>query len=225
MVALRRPDGEESGFEPWPPALHGTDTPVHGTVALMYAVGPEPFLLVPDGGSGTRQLLERALAGWAAAVGPPVPLGEAGTSLRWARRLLDLAARGLGGSPSPSAAIHGLGRSAPPLHCLDHLPALILLEDEALIRTLIGRRLAPLQAAAPQRRDRLAETLLCWLECRGSAPEVARRLGIHPQTVRYRVRHLNELFGDGLTEPQTRYELELALRGRALLASLSDGHA
>lgn len=213
----------------------------------MYAVGPEPYLLLPDGGSGTRQLLERAVAGWAAAVGPPVPLAEAGTSLRWARRLLDLAARGLGGMHS--AANHGLGASmsesrghrsvsskaaiapngrppaAPLLHCLDHLPALILLEDEALIRTLIGRRLAPLQAAAPQRRARLAETLLCWLECRGSAPEVARRLGIHPQTVRYRVRHLNELFGDGLTEPQTRYELELALRGRALLMSLSDGHA
>jgi hypothetical protein len=42
--------------------------------------------------------------------------------------------------------------------------------------------------------------------------------------VRYRVRHLNELFGDGLTDPQIRYELELALRGRALLMSLSDGH-
>lgn len=207
MVALRRPDGEESGFDPWPPALHGTE-------ALMYTVGPEPFLLVPDGGSGTRLLLERTLAGWAAAIGPPVPLADAGTSLRWARRLLDLAARGLGRAPA-----------APLLHCLDHLPALILLADEALIRALIGRRLAPLQAAAPQRRDRLAETLLCWLECRGSAPEVARRLGIHPQTVRYRVRHLNELFGDGLTEPQTRYELELALRGRALLAALADGHA
>jgi len=225
MVALRRPDGEESGFEPWPPALHGAE-------ALMYAVGPEPFLLVPDGGSSTRQLLERALAGWTAAVGPPVPLAEAGTSLRWSRRLLDLAARGFGdthpttvhGVGAPTTTRHGRAPAAPLLHCLDHLPALILLEDEALIRTLIDRRLAPLQAAAPQRRDRLAETLLCWLECRGSAPEVARRLGIHPQTVRYRVRHLNELFGDGLTEPQTRYELELALRGRALLASLSNGH-
>jgi DNA-binding PucR family transcriptional regulator len=48
---------------------------------------------------------------------------------------------------------------------------------------------------------------------------VARRLGVHPQTVRYRLRRLEELFGDALTETESRYELELALRGRTLLES------
>jgi hypothetical protein len=234
VIALRRPDGDESGVEPWPPAVPGTD-------ALVYAVGPEPFLLVPDSGPGTRLMLARALSGWAAAVGPPVALTDAGISLRWARRLLELGVRGLGAArgaqpkPQPKAQPQpkpqprvGIGQKpaavkAPALllNCLDHLPALILLEDEILMRTLISRRLAPLQTAAQPQRDRLAETLLSWLECRGSAPEVARRLGVHPQTVRYRLRHLEELFGDALSEPEMRYELELALRGRALLAGLA----
>ena len=235
LIALRRPERDESGVEPWSPALYGTD-------ALRYTTGPEPFLLVPDAGPGTRLLLERALSGWAtagwvAAVGPPVPLTEAGISLRWARRLLGLGTRGLGARAvggANGAGANGVAMTATAtarssdaratvLHCLDHLPTLILLEDEALVRTLIGRRLGPLQTAAAHQRDRLAETLLAWLECRGSAPEVARRLGVHPQTVRYRVRQLNELFGAALTEPETRYELELALRGRALLSVLTPG--
>jgi DNA-binding PucR family transcriptional regulator len=35
---------------------------------------------------------------------------------------------------------------------------------------------------------------------------------VHPQTVRYRVRQLRELFGEALEEPDGRFELALALR-------------
>jgi DNA-binding PucR family transcriptional regulator len=52
---------------------------------------------------------------------------------------------------------------------------------------------------------------------------VARRLGVHPQTVRYRLRQLEELFGDALNAPDARFELELALRGRALLPAVEPG--
>jgi DNA-binding PucR family transcriptional regulator len=41
---------------------------------------------------------------------------------------------------------------------------------------------------------------------------------VHPQTIRYRVRRLEELFGDRLYDPDTRLELELALRARRLIA-------
>jgi len=37
-------------------------------------------------------------------------------------------------------------------------------------------------------------------------------LEVHPQTVRYRVRRLRELFGDALEDPEQRFELGLALR-------------
>ena len=35
---------------------------------------------------------------------------------------------------------------------------------------------------------------------------------MHPQTVRYRVKQLRELFGDALEDPEARFELGLALR-------------
>ncbi len=42
--------------------------------------------------------------------------------------------------------------------------------------------------------------------------QVAQRLGIHPQTARYRLARLRELFGDALDDPEARFWLELALR-------------
>ena len=35
---------------------------------------------------------------------------------------------------------------------------------------------------------------------------------MHPQTVRYRVKQLRELFGDRLEDPEARFELGLALQ-------------
>jgi hypothetical protein len=35
---------------------------------------------------------------------------------------------------------------------------------------------------------------------------------VHPQTVRYRMSRLRELFGSALDDPDGRFELELALR-------------
>ena len=40
----------------------------------------------------------------------------------------------------------------------------------------------------------------------------AAELGVHPQTVRYRLRQLRELFGTRLEDPDARFELSLALR-------------
>ncbi|MEK8169603.1 helix-turn-helix domain-containing protein [Streptomyces sp. M19] len=41
-------------------------------------------------------------------------------------------------------------------------------------------------------------------------------LKVHPQTVRYRLRQIEKLFGPGLRDPRIRFELEMALRGRRL---------
>jgi DNA-binding PucR family transcriptional regulator len=45
---------------------------------------------------------------------------------------------------------------------------------------------------------------------------MAAELHLHPQTVRYRVARMRELLGDALDDPDARFELELALRARAL---------
>ena len=61
-------------------------------------------------------------------------------------------------------------------------------------------------------RDKLVETLRAWLDEPGQVSRVAERLHVHPQTVRYRMAQLRELFGERLDDPDARFELALALR-------------
>ncbi|GII02837.1 PucR family transcriptional regulator [Planobispora takensis] len=164
---------------------------------------PNPCLIVPDpNGPGQAQTLEVGLRGWKAAVGPAVPLSAAATSLRWAREALELSRRGV------LTEERGLVR------CSDHMATLIVFKDEELVNALAEVRLAPLAHLRPSQQDRLAETLLAWLRHGRGAGEVAARLHVHPQTVRYRLRQLEELYGDQLADPDIRFELEIVLRAR-----------
>ncbi|WP_307827473.1 helix-turn-helix domain-containing protein [Planomonospora sp. ID82291] len=164
---------------------------------------PNPCLIVPDpGGPGRAQTLEAGLRGWKAAIGPAVPLSAAATSLRWARETLELGRRGV------LSGTRGLVR------CSDHMATLVVFRDEELVDALAEVRLAPLAHLRPSQQDRLAETLLAWLRHGRGAGEVAARLHVHPQTVRYRLRQLEELYGDQLADPDVRFELEIVLRAR-----------
>ncbi|MGG2463210.1 helix-turn-helix domain-containing protein [Streptomyces sp. RGM 3693] len=167
-----------------------------------------PRLVVPDPEApGRRELLARAAAGWSGAIGPAVPLLDAGKSLRWAASAVDLMERGL----LPAGEL---------LQCTEHTEALVLLPPGELIEDLTRRRLAPLDDCGPTHGRRLAETLLAWLETRGGAPEIAARLGVHPQTVRYRLRQIRELWGNDVDDPDRRFELELVLRAQRLRGKL-----
>ncbi|MEU5877196.1 helix-turn-helix domain-containing protein [Spirillospora sp. NPDC047279] len=166
-----------------------------------------PSLIVPDpDGPGRAKLVDRALSGSVAVVGPTVPLTEAARSIQWARKTLGLAERGV------IEASSGVIRS------VEHMSTLILFQDEELITSLARLRLSPLSHLRSSQQDRLAETLLAWLQSGRNANEVAMRLHVHPQTVRYRLRQLEELFGDQLLDPDLRFDLEIVLRARALLS-------
>lgn len=56
------------------------------------------------------------------------------------------------------------------------------------------------------------DTLRVYLECWGDAAEAARRQGVHPNTLRYRVRKLVELSGLDLDDPDERFVTELQVR-------------
>jgi hypothetical protein len=183
-------------------------TPVVGHDVLLDMEWEQPRIVVPDPDAGGRiELLRRAMAGWAGAIGPLVPLAEAAKSLRWASVAVRLMDRGL----LPSEQL---------LHCADRTEALLLLPPQELVEDLARQRLAPLATCGPTRSRRLAETLLAWLETRGGAPEIADRLGVHPQTVRYRLRQIRELWGDEVEDPDRRFELELVLRAQRLRGEL-----
>jgi DNA-binding PucR family transcriptional regulator len=96
----------------------------------------------------------------------------------------------------------------------EHLAALLLGRDRELAGELAVRALAPLDGLPEGRRVRLVETLAAWLEHDRQPTPTAAELHLHPQTVRYRVRQLRELFGDALDDPDRRFELTLALRVR-----------
>lgn len=160
----------------------------------------EPALIVPDPESPAQvRLMVNSLRRYRVAVGPAVPPAAAGDSLRWARRALDLARRGI-------IAADGV------IWCDEHLATLTIFQDEALLAAVAERRLSPLAGVRENQREPLADTLLSWLQHNMNANAVAADLHLHPQTVRRRLRALDRLFGDRIHDSDTRFELEIALR-------------
>jgi hypothetical protein len=98
-----------------------------------------------------------------------------------------------------------------PVFTDEHLDAIIVHRDGQLLDALRRQVLGPLDRAAPSSRARLSETLAAWLRHMGDRQAIATELHVHPQTVRYRLGRLNELFGDQLDDPATRSRLTLAL--------------
>ncbi|MFF0204400.1 helix-turn-helix domain-containing protein [Streptomyces sp. NPDC005017] len=75
---------------------------------------------------------------------------------------------------------------------------------------MVRRRRKPL---ARKQHDRPAGTLLACLQTpHGTAPQIAARLGIHPQTARRRLQQVHRRFGEALADPDARFELEAAPR-------------
>jgi DNA-binding transcriptional ArsR family regulator len=171
-----------------------------GEEAIGAGIERLAVVLVPDAGAPARaRRLTAAAQGRPAALGPAVPLALAGLSVRRAVATHALLADGRLGERAFARAE-------------EHLPALVIAADPALGAELAQQRLAPLQTLADGPRARLTETLRAWLDRPGQVQAVAAELGVHPQTVRYRVKQLRELFGDRLEDPEARFELGLALR-------------
>jgi hypothetical protein len=171
-----------------------------GEEAIGAGIERLAVVLVPDAGAPARAgRLTAAAQGRPAALGPAVPLALAGLSVRRAVATHALLAEGRLGERAFARAE-------------EHLPALVIAADPALGAELAQQRLAPLQTLPDGPRARLTETLRAWLDRPGQVQAVAAELGVHPQTVRYRVKQLRELFGEALEDPEARFELGLALR-------------
>lgn len=163
-------------------------------------------LLVPDAeGTGRRALL-RALGNCDAVAGPAREWTLAATSYRRARRVRQL-------GPAASTGRSG-GAGQPGLGCVDsedHLADLVLNADPEALHDLRSRNLAPLATLRPAAADKLHETLRAWLLHQGRREDIAATLCVHPQTVRYRMGQLRELYGDALSDPSRLLELTLTV--------------
>ncbi|MDN5918239.1 MAG: helix-turn-helix domain-containing protein [Pseudonocardia sp.] len=156
-------------------------------------------IVADPSGPGQRPRLGNLLGGTSAVVGESVALDELPASLRRA----EVAAR------LRRAGRLRAGRD--PLFVAEHLAGLIVHQDENLLASLRRAYLAPLASLPRSTRERLEPTLLCWLEHMGNQKTIAAQLHVHPQTVRYRLGQLRELFGPGLDDPDTRAALLVAL--------------
>ena len=159
---------------------------------------------IPDpGGPGRRARLAAGIRDARAVLGPPGPPIRGTRSLRRARAAL-------------AALEAGRIEAGGGLVVADeHLLALLLHGTGAPeAADLADRLLAPLDALPAGPRARAAATLRAWLDHPGQVQRVGGVLRVHPQTVRYRLVKLRELFGTQLDDPDARFELALALRTR-----------
>jgi DNA-binding PucR family transcriptional regulator len=105
-----------------------------------------------------------------------------------------------------------LERTSPePVDTEEHLPELILGADTRAMEDLRLQVLGPLEELRPGVAEKLTETLRSWLLHQGRRDEVAAELFVHPQTVRYRMQQLRELYGDRLSDPDWLLRLTIAL--------------
>jgi hypothetical protein len=153
------------------------------------------ILLVPDAAGTHRAALLRALKGRNAVVGPARPWAAVAASVQRTARARDLI-------PAP-------GKET--LDTEAHLATLVLGADAEALADLRRRVLEPLSELRPSTAQRLEQTLRSWLLHQGRRDDVAADLTVHPQTVRYRMTQLRELYGDRLRDPAMVLELVIAL--------------
>jgi len=133
----------------------------------------------------------------------------------------------------PAAGTDGVRASygeAQQLLGYDGLERLARFEDVLVPRVLLGDASArdgfldelfrPLQGHKGQ--SALREALLCYAEHGFAFRRTAAALGVHPNTLRYRLERASTLTGLALGEPEARFRLQLAARLLPLVSSRSD---
>jgi hypothetical protein len=184
-----------------PRTLTAVVVPESQVRGVLAAVSPETLqaaeegeglalLLVPNVHGRARQGLLRALEGRGAVAGPARPWAQVQESHQRALRVRRL----------------GLGPDSE-----EHLAELVLSADPSAHADLRARALAPLENLRDSSAEKLTETLRSWLLHHGRREAVAAELFVHPQTVRYRMGQLREVFGDRLEDPRAVLELTIAL--------------
>ncbi|GGN42467.1 hypothetical protein FHR83_007223 [Actinoplanes campanulatus] len=152
-------------------------------------------LLVPDPQGSSRPTMTRLLTGHNVVMGPARPWLEARSSLDRAIRVHRMTA------PAGGEVVD----------TEDHLAAVVVTADPGALADLRAWALTPLAGERGAAAAKLIETLRSWLLHHGRREDVAAELFVHPQTVRYRMARLRELYGDRLRDPQWVLALTIAL--------------
>ncbi len=94
------------------------------------------------------------------------------------------------------------------------------LRDSTELREFVSEALGTLERR--DQRGTLRATLRAFLETGGSQVDASNRLGIHRNTLAYRLRRIGELVGRDVADPGSWLTLHLALRASEMLDIFSD---
>ncbi|MGW5635674.1 PucR family transcriptional regulator [Streptomyces sp. NPDC003832] len=175
----------------------------------LYALLPTPAVRPAADEGPLVRWAEELVATLRRLTGTPAQAVVAGR----AERLADIPAVKLRGhralqllAPTPETTVGTHSRLA---------PALLVRDALELIGREPGLRFPAVAALAARDRDQgteLARSLLLYLDGFGDVAVVAKRLGVHPNTLRYRIRRAVALTGLDLDDPEHRLAATLQLR-------------
>jgi DNA-binding PucR family transcriptional regulator len=160
---------------------------VHGTWLVAIVSGPLAL---------TDRLLTELLGVFAEG---PVVIGPTGPTLGAAHISATEAIAGMN-------AVAGWSGAPRPVAARELLPERALLGDATAISALETEVMRPLADAGPA----LTETLDAYLDSGGAIEACARKLFVHPNTVRYRLKRVADFTGRDPTLPRDAYVLRVA---------------
>ena len=129
----------------------------------------------------------------------PVVIGPTAQTLSAAHRSATEAIAGMN-------AVAGWTGAPRPVSARELLPERALLGDVSAIAALEAEVMRPLSDAGPA----LTETLDAYLDSGGAIEACARKLFVHPNTVRYRLKRIGDFTGRDPTTPRDAYVLRVA---------------
>lgn len=95
-------------------------------------------------------------------------------------------------------------------------------EDTSSVERFVREWLGPLLDYDATKGAELVPTLTQYLECGRSYDSTAEAVGVHRNTLKYRLRRIREISGRDLGDPGTCFNLQLATRAWATLLALRD---
>jgi DNA-binding PucR family transcriptional regulator len=168
----------------------------HGRAALTDVHGTWLVAIVSGQLSPTDKFLGDLLAAFSDG---PVVIGTTAPMLTAAHHSASEAISGMN-------AVAGWSGAPRPVLARELLPERALMGDPSAIVALHTDVMGPLADAGPT----LIETLEAYLDCGGAIEACARKLFVHPNTVRYRLKRITDFTGRDPTEPRDAYVLRVA---------------
>ncbi|MGV0635300.1 PucR family transcriptional regulator [Mycolicibacillus trivialis] len=168
----------------------------HGRAVLSDIHGTWLVAIVSGKLSPTERFLADLLAAFSDG---PVVIGPTAPMLTAAHHSATEAIAGMN-------AVAGWSGAPRPVLARDLLPERALMGDQGAIAALHTDVMRPLADAGPA----LTETLDAYLDCGGAIEACARKLFVHPNTVRYRLKRVTDFTGHDPTQPRDAYILRVA---------------